>query len=117
MASTESEDKTLEDFDKYFEENNERLSLKHEKIEKNVDINGETITIIHKIYIEKPYTYSESKKKAIKKYQEKNKEKITEYTLNYKNNKYATDPEFRERQKEYNKRSYERRKSKILQNK
>ena len=37
MASTESEDKTLEDFDKYFEENNERLSLKHEKIEKNVD--------------------------------------------------------------------------------
>lgn len=113
MSSTVNEEMNNEvDIKKYLEENHERLSLIRELKENVSDDNGGTITVIYKIYMEKPYTYSESKKRAIKKYQEKNKEKITEYTLNYKKNKYATDPEFREKQKEYNKRSYEKKKSK-----
>jgi hypothetical protein len=64
-----------------------------------------------KSVIEKYNKVKEYRKRNNQKYCEKHREKINEYNNNYINNRYHTDPEFREKQKAYarerNKRLYE----------
>lgn len=48
--------------------------------------------------------------RAVRKYQEKNKEKINEYARNRKKERYQNDPEFREKEKKKAMERYYRKK-------
>lgn len=51
-------------------------------------------------------------RRAVSRYQEKNKEKINEYARNKKKERYQNDPEFREKEKQKAMERYYRRKEK-----
>lgn len=55
----------------------------------------------------------ESVKRALKKYYEKNKDRIQEYARNYVKGKYQTDPEYREQRKAYSRKYHQARKDLI----
>jgi len=65
-----------------------------------------------KAVMEKYNKVKETRKRNMKKYIDKNRDKINEYNNKYITNKYQTDPEFRERQKKANKEYRERQKIK-----
>jgi DNA-nicking Smr family endonuclease len=52
--------------------------------------------------------------KSKRKYYEKNKAVINEYAKNYIVDRYNTDPEFKEKQKEYARKAYEKKRLKKL---
>ena len=62
-----------------------------------------------------PYNGKESLKRALKKYYEKNKEKIRAYAREYVKNKYQTNPEYREQRRVYSQEYYKKRKDLIKQ--
>jgi pyruvate/2-oxoacid:ferredoxin oxidoreductase beta subunit len=65
-----------------------------------------------KAVMEKYNKVKETRKRNMKKYIDKNRDKINEYNNKYITNKYHTDPEFREKAKRANKEYRERQKMK-----
>lgn len=65
-----------------------------------------------KAVMEKYNKVKETRKRNMKKYIDKNRDKINEYNKNYINNKYQNDPEFREKTKQANKEYREKQKLK-----
>ncbi len=99
------------DFTTYLEQNKDKINLVQEIKEEIIDENGIIKIIINRIYLEKKLcTYTETAAKSIKEYQIKHKDKINEYQKNIYKQKYNSDPEFREREKERNRKYREKKK-------
>ena len=64
---------------------------------------------------EKVYKVPEYTRRAINRYQEKNKEKILEYAKTHSKNKYHNDPEYREYKKQKTRERYQKNKEKKIQ--
>lgn len=79
------------------------------------DGNKQQIKIIIYKEIERRNFYTDSQKKSIQKYYEKNKDKIYEYQTNFIKNKKENDPEYYEKLKEQKRQSYYRLKEKKKQ--
>jgi len=86
-----------------------KLKIINENIEYEEDENGNKYKVIIRTVEKENKTY-ESIKKAVKKYQENNKEKVNKNIADWKRNKYQNDPEFREKQKQMRREYYNRKK-------
>jgi wyosine [tRNA(Phe)-imidazoG37] synthetase (radical SAM superfamily) len=64
----------------------------------------------------KVYKVPEYTRRAINRYQEKNKEKIREYAKEHSKNRYHNDPEYREYKKQKTRERYLINKEKTIQN-
>ena len=91
------------------EEHNEDYHLIKEEIRNEIDENGNTKIIIMK-YFEKKNKYAENIKKAVANYQKRNKEVVNKKIIARQKERYHNDPEYREKIREQQKLSYQRRK-------
>jgi len=91
------------------DEHNEDYHLVKEEIRNEIDENGNTKIIIMK-YFEKKNKYAENIKKAVANYQKKNKEVVNKRITARKKERYNTDPEYREKIREQQRISYQKKK-------
>ncbi len=115
MTSTDEQPKIS--IDSYLEENSKKLVFVLEGEREIIDKDGNVKKVLVQIYNEKPYTYTESRKKSNQKYIENNKEKVNEHYKKVYREKYQNDPEFREKEIERTKKYRERKKSELKEKK
>lgn len=91
------------------DEHDEEYQLIKEEVRNEIDENGNTKIIIMK-YFEKKNKYAENIKKAVSNYHKRNKEVVNKKIMARQKERYHTDPEYREKIREQQKISYQKRK-------
>jgi len=97
-----------EDDDDFY--NNEKYKIIKEKIEYEIDENGNRIKVVFKL-VEKNNKYYKNFKKAWDAYRERNKEELNKKAADRRKNKYNNDPDYKEKIKEKNRQYYRNKKN------